>query len=79
MKTNSFTKELEDLIAQQQTNLFKLAQEIIPNITADDLLQPFDFPELESNPYFRYEEGVLAGMLCALTVQKSIEFTDVNC
>jgi hypothetical protein len=28
-------------------------------------MQPFDFPELENHPEFRYEEGVLAGLLTA--------------
>jgi len=29
------------------------------------LLQPNDFPELENHPLFRYEEGVLEGILTA--------------
>jgi len=39
------------------------AQRIVPHITQDDLLQPNDFPLLEKNPEFRYEEGILEGML----------------
>jgi len=52
----------EEMISYQQVKLLKLAKEIIPYITEDDLLQPFDFPELEKHPDFRYEEGVLEGM-----------------
>lgn len=59
---------LNELIFQQKSRLFILAKEIIPSITNDDLLQPCDFPELENHPYFRYEEGVLAGLL---TVQSA--------
>ena len=46
----------------QEKRLLKIAREIIPHLTADDILQPNDFPELENHPYFRYEEGYLAGL-----------------
>ena len=49
----------------QKTKFLKVAKEIIPHITEDDLLQPFDFPELESHVGFRHEEGVLEGLLTA--------------
>ncbi len=56
-------KELfNELIECQEKRLLKCANEIIPCLTSDDILQPNDFPELESHPYFRYEEGVLKGM-----------------
>ena len=55
----------EELISQQRKRLLCLAQEFIPHIIEDDLLQPNDFPLLENNPYFRYEEGVLEGLLTA--------------
>ncbi len=58
-------KLFEELIEQQQKKVFRLAQEIIPNITGDDVLQPNDYPQLENNPYFRYEEGVLEGLQVA--------------
>lgn len=53
------------MIAQQEVRLLKLATEILPHVTSDDILQPNDFPELENHPYFRYEEGVLKGMHAA--------------
>ena len=43
--------------------MLKCAKRIVPTIIEDDLLQPNDFPELENNPHFRYEEGVLSGMM----------------
>lgn len=58
-------KLFEELIEQQQKKVLRLAQEIIPNITGDDVLQPNDYPQLENNPYFRYEEGVLEGLQVA--------------
>jgi hypothetical protein len=50
------------LIEAQQKKLLSCAMRIIPNIIADDLLQPNDFPALENHPYFRYEEGILEGL-----------------
>lgn len=55
----------DELIDLQKKKIYAFAQRLIPHITEDDLLQPNDFPELENNPYFRYEEGVLEGLLTA--------------
>lgn len=60
---------LNELIHHQKTRVFALAKEIIPHLTTDDLLQPCDFPQLENHGHFRYEEGVLAGLL---TVQSAL-------
>lgn len=58
-------KIFEELICMQKKKLYKFANQLIPHITEDDLLQPNDFPQLENNPYFRYEEGILEGLLTA--------------
>lgn len=55
----------QEMIDFQRSRLFKLAEKFIPNITTDDILQPNDFPELENNPSFRYEEGIVEGLLSA--------------
>ncbi|MBS3904444.1 MAG: hypothetical protein KGZ39_03870 [Simkania sp.] len=55
----------DEMVDQQKTKLVAVASEIMPNLTEDDLLQPNDFPLLENHPYFRYEEGLLAGILAA--------------
>ena len=55
----------EELIAAQREKLLQCAKQIIPTITPEDLLQPNDFPRLELHPHFRYEEGVLEGLLTA--------------
>ncbi|MCH9614041.1 MAG: hypothetical protein SP1CHLAM54_10510 [Chlamydiia bacterium] len=66
----------EELIEHQEARLLKLARTIIPHLTADDIMQPFDFPELEGDPVFRYEEGYLHGIRAARTAvlasQKSV-------
>ena len=57
-------RNLVDEIAQaQRQRLLALGRKIRPNLTEEDLLQPNDYPELESDPLFRYEEGVLEGIL----------------
>ncbi len=55
----------DELVKAQKEKVRKCADQIVPNLTSDDLLQPNDFPELENHPYFRYEEGVLEGLLTA--------------
>ena len=55
----------DDLIGFQKKRLLTCAQRIIPGIIEDDLLQPNDFSDLELHPHFRYEEGVLEGLLTA--------------
>jgi hypothetical protein len=44
-------------------NIRACGSRLVPHLSFDDLLQPNDFPILETNPEFRYEEGILAGML----------------
>lgn len=56
---------LEEIILMQREKLFEHARKYIPQITEDDLLQPNDFPQLEHQPLFRYEEGILEGLLTA--------------
>jgi hypothetical protein len=58
-------KLLEELIDQQQKQVVGCAETLMPHLTEEDLLQPNDFPQLEQHPFFRYEEGVLAGLKTA--------------
>lgn len=53
---------LKELVQFHHKQMLKCGQRFIPHLTAEDLLQPNDYPEIEFNPYFRYEEGVLAGI-----------------
>lgn len=62
---------LEEMIDMQRKNLLRLGRRIVPNLTPEDVLQPNDFPELENHPEFRYEEGILAGLLSAQTAFRS--------
>ena len=65
MLSNEALQLLEELIEGQKNKLLSSARRIVPHVTADDLLQPNDFPELELHPYFRYEEGILDGLQVA--------------
>ena len=63
---NNFWDTIEETvnqIADQQRNeLLKCGRRLIPNLTTEDILQPNDYNQLENNPHFRFEEGVLAGL-----------------
>ncbi len=53
---------LKELVQFHQAQLLKSGRRIVPHLTPEDLLQPNDYQELEHHPYFRYEEGMLAGI-----------------
>lgn len=81
MEWEKIEKLLDELIQGQQNQLLACGRRIVPNLTTDDILQPNDFSELENHPYFRYEEGCLAGMLSvqmALRVQKKTLEKDIS-
>jgi hypothetical protein len=65
-------KILQELIEGQKKELLKCGRCFVPALTPEDLLQPNDYPELEQNPHFRYEEGVLAGLLTAQTALRGL-------
>jgi hypothetical protein len=73
-------KLFDELILGQKARLLACAQRILPHITAEDILQPNDFPELENHPIFRYEEGVHEGLLTArmayLALQRDSLYVD---
>lgn len=58
-------KLFEELVGAQRKKLLAFARTLIPHLTEDDILQPNDFPLLENHPRFRYEEGILEGLLTA--------------
>lgn len=66
---NEWELVIKELVEAQQRIILQLGRRLVPDVTADDVLQPNDFPALENNPHFRYEEGVLAGVL---TVQMAL-------
>lgn len=69
---------LDQMIQDQQKNLLQCAQRIVPYATSDDILQPNDFPALENHPYFRYEEGLLAGLQSAQMAIRASTLSSLN-
>lgn len=70
----SIEKLMEELIAGQKKALLKLGRRFVPTLTPEDMLQPNDYLELENNPHFRYEEGMLAGMLSMQSAIQALQF-----
>lgn len=66
MTVEEVFKLLLELESGQKKQLMGVARRIVPTLTEEDVLQPNDYPELENNPHFRYEEGVLAGIQMTL-------------
>ncbi len=55
-------KLLDEIVEAQREKVLRCGRHFVPTLTSEDVLQPNDYPELESNPHFRYEEGVLEGV-----------------
>ncbi len=55
----------DELVEEQRKKILMFGRTLIPFLTSDDVLQPNDFPLLERDPLFRYEEGILEGLLTA--------------
>ena len=62
---------LQEMIEFQREKLLKLAREILPDLTPEDLRNPQDFPELRQDPFFNYEDGLLAGYLAVQIAMRS--------
>ncbi len=56
---------LTEMITQQETKLLNLARRSVPELTAEDVRNPHDFPQLGRDPVFNYEDGILAGLRSA--------------
>jgi hypothetical protein len=56
---------LEQLTEHQRGRVLSYARRIDPRLSADDILQPDDYPKLRADPEWNYEDGVLAGMMAA--------------
>lgn len=58
---------LEEL---QRKKVVELARRLKPGLTAEDLRNPHDFPELD-DPDWHYADGVLAGIESVLSAVRS--------
>ena len=67
---------LQELIEHQQTKVLKVAREIVPDATPEDIRNPQDFPDLVTDTLFNYEDGILTGYLTLQTALRKQTRTD---
>ena len=67
---------IQELIAHQQTKVLKVAREIVPDATPEDIRNPQDFPDLVADTMFNYEDGILTGYLTLQTALRKQSRTD---
>ena len=69
MPENRHTTEelIQELIEHQQAKVLKIAMEIVPDATQEDIRNPQDFPDLVADTLFNYEDGILTGYLTLQT------------
>jgi hypothetical protein len=68
---SSITQLLDEMVEHQQTKVLKVAREIIPDVTPEDIRNPQDFPELSADSLFNYEDGILTGYLSMQTALRN--------
>ena len=68
---SAITKLLEEMVELQQTKVLKVAREIIPDATPEDIRNPQDFPKLSADSLFNYEDGILTGYLSMQTALRN--------
>ncbi len=56
---------LLELIEQQERKVLDLARRIHSGLTAEDIRNPHDFPDLIAVPEWNFEDGILAGLRSA--------------
>lgn len=62
----------DELAAQQESRVRRLAARVVPEVTYDDLFAPDDVPALRNDPDYMYEDGLLAGILAAQTALRAL-------
>ena len=65
VQTEDVLKLLDQMIVHQRDKCLKIARRINPRLTPDDLMNPFDWPEVSNHPQFAWEDGLLAGLQAA--------------
>ena len=81
MSENRISAEelIQELIQHQQSKVLKVAREIVPEATPEDIRNPQDFPELVADTLFNYEDGILTGYLTLQTAfRKQIRLENLD-
>ncbi|MEB3188034.1 MAG: hypothetical protein VKP72_11420 [bacterium] len=53
------------MIVHQREKVIEIARQLVPHLTPDDVLNPHDFPQLDADAQYNYEDGILAGFISA--------------
>ncbi|GEM_PF-24108 len=67
---------LEQMIRHQEEKVLKIARDIVPGVTPEDLRNPNDFPALDRHSQFNFEDGILAGLKSALMALRQKKGSD---
>ncbi len=67
---NDIETLLHGMVAHQEGKVLGLARRLHPGVTAEDIRNPHDFPDLDDAD-FNYEDGLLAGLQAALTAVRA--------
>ena len=65
---------LERMISQQRDKVREVALDILSHLSADDLQDPQDHPEVADDAMFNFEDGLLAGLMSARMALRSTVF-----
>ena len=68
---SAISKLLEEMVELQKTKVLKVARDIIPDATPEDIRNPQDFPQLSTDSLFNYEDGILTGYLSIQTALRN--------
>jgi len=68
-ETSSIAKLIQDMVDHQRKKVLKVARELVPDATPEDIRNPHDFPKLSKDTLFNYEDGILTGYL---SLQKAL-------
>jgi hypothetical protein len=63
--------ELEGMEELQKGKVIDLARRILPNLTAEDIRNPHDFPDL-TDPDWHFEDGQLTGVQSVLFLVRTL-------
>ena len=55
----------ERMITQQREKVLTIARDLVPHLTPDDVLNPHDFPQLDGDSQYNYEDGILTGYIAS--------------
>jgi len=74
-ETSSIVELIQDMVDHQRKKVLKVARELVPDATPEDIRNPHDFPELATDTLFNYEDGILTGYL---SLQKALHSRLIN-